>query len=367
MDKRAKFIDYVKNGGKNICSPQIGAGAGFDAKLQKKCWISETTLDDTIISVEMFDMLPLINVGLCDLGCCNPAIGWEGEIVGREKNKIFREMTLKTPVGTLLIKSVEEMYNAPFNQKYAVTEEDDLDPLEYYLDEAVDSNFANVTSYVRNIVEKINGRAALSIQWAMQPYELLCFPNTVDTVMLSLDCPERFKLLMDKIVNLDEKLIKAVAQGGADFVFLGAPGVEMLSPMHYENYIVPYSEVVASIAHSNGLLIYSHICSPIEPFLTKGYYNKMGIDLFETLSLPPVGNIASLEDALSKLDTNICTRGNIGLDVLLNSKPEEIKEEVYKIIKASEGRKHIVAASDYLFYQTPEENVYAMCEAVKNA
>ncbi|MEN6315079.1 MAG: uroporphyrinogen decarboxylase family protein [Clostridiaceae bacterium] len=366
MSKKDEFINYVRNGGGSICSPQIGAGAGFDTKLQKKRWISDTTLDDTISAVEMFNMHPLLNAALCDLGSCNPAIAWEGGIVSRDEYKILREFTLKTPVGMLQVKSVEEMYNAPFNQKYAITGEDDLDPFEYYLDAVVNSDFSYVTKYVKNIVDKINGRAALSIQWAMQPYEMLCFPNTIDTVMLSMDYPERFKALMDKIVKLDEKLIEAVARGGADFVFLGAPGVEMLSPMHYENYIIPYSQIVASIAHSRNLMIYSHICSPIEPFLSKGYYNKMGIDLFETLSPPPVGNIASLEDALTKIDTGICTRGNIGLDILLNSEPDKIKEEVYKIIKASKGRKHIVAASDYLFYQTPEENVHAMCEAVKS-
>lgn len=366
MNKRAGFIDYVKNGGKSICSPQIGAGAGFDTKLTGKCWVSETTIDDTISAVGMFDMLPLINIGLCDLGDCNPELAWERGIEKKEDNLIFRESIFKTPVGTLQVKSTEKMYNSPFSQKYAITCEEDLKPFEYYLDTAMDSNFINVTKFVKSISDKIGDKAALSVQWAMQPYELLCFPNTVDTVIFSLECPGKFKALIDKIVELDEKLIDAVANGGADFVFLGAPGVEMLSPMHYENYIIPYSKIVTEMAHSKGLMIYSHICSPIEPFLTKGYFNEMGIDLFETLSMPPVGNVISLQDALSKIDDRICTRGNIGLDILLTAIPEEIKEQVYNIVEASKGRKHIVAASDYLFYQTPEENVHAICEAMKN-
>ena len=32
---------------------------------------------------------------------------------------------------------------------------------------------------------------------------------------------------------------------------------------------------------------------------------------------------------------------------------------------AAKGRKHIVAASDYLLYDVPEENVIAMCDAVE--
>ena len=99
--------------------------------------------------------------------------------------------------------------------------------------------------------------------------------------------------------------------------------------------------------------------------LTNGYFNEMGIDLFETLSMPPVGNVESLADALSKLDPKICTRGNIGLDLLINETPERIEQECFTALKASEGRKHILAASDYLFYNIPEENVRAMCDSIK--
>lgn len=101
--------------------------------------------------------------------------------------------------------------------------------------------------------------------------------------------------------------------------------------------------------------------------LTMGYYNQMGIDLFETLSEAPVGNVKSIDDAFSKLDSNICTRGNIGLDVLLSETPEQIKQRSFKILEAAQkmGRKHILAASDYMFYEVPEENVHAMCEAVR--
>jgi uroporphyrinogen-III decarboxylase len=139
----------------------------------------------------------------------------------------------------------------------------------------------------------------------------------------------------------------------------------MLSPRIYERLIIPYSQVVTEAAHAYGLLVYSHICSPVEPFLTMGFYNRMGIDLFETLSPPPVGNVASLKEALGKLDPAICTRGNVGLDVLLNGTQEDVKRKVEDILRDSAGRKHIVAASDYLFYNTPEENVRAMADAVK--
>jgi uroporphyrinogen-III decarboxylase len=95
-----------------------------------------------------------------------------------------------------------------------------------------------------------------------------------------------------------------------------------------------------------------------------GFYNRMGIDLFETLSPPPVGNVGSLAEAMGKINPDICTRGNLGLDILLDSSPEEIETRTLEIIESTAGRKHIVAASDYLFYDVPEGNIRKMAEVV---
>ena len=68
MSHRELFLDYVRNGGVPICSPQIGAGAGFDTRIARKEWMSQTTLEDTLAAVGRFDMVALINVGLPDIG-----------------------------------------------------------------------------------------------------------------------------------------------------------------------------------------------------------------------------------------------------------------------------------------------------------
>lgn len=68
-------------------------------------------------------------------------------------------------------------------------------------------------------------------------------------------------------------------------------------------------------------------------FLTIGFYNEMKLDLFETLSPPTVGNV-DLEHAR-------------------------------KILDAKRGSKHMVAASDYLFYDIQLENVMTLVNTVK--
>jgi hypothetical protein len=358
MNARECFLFYVRNGGSPICSPQIGAG---------KEWITETTLQDTIDAVDRFAMLPLFNAGLCDLGACNPDLAWELVSHEADDEKRTWDHRLVTPHGTLTRTMVEEKRKGCFLPKYPVTCADELSALEWYIDGALEADLTPVTDSVRRVVDQVAGRGVVDIQWSAQPYELFCFPNTVDTVLLAFDCPDVFRRIMDKLVALNARLMPAVAAGGADFIFLGGPGSEMISPAYYDEFIVPYSQQVSGLAHDAGLLVYSHICSPIEPFLSMGYYNRMGIDLFETLSPPPVGNVPSLAFAFERLDPEICTRGNVGLDVLLTGSVEDVRERTLRILEdaVSAGRKHIVAASDYLFYDISEENVTAMADTVR--
>jgi hypothetical protein len=364
MNRRAEFLRYVDVGGPAICSPQIGGGAGFDTKLAGKRSVWETTLDDTLAAVDRFDILPLINVGIPDLGECDAKLRWHTVGETRDGERTFRSEALETPAGTLTRTMMMEPRGG-YLTKHPVESEAELAALEYYVDAAVEADLSRVAEHVRSVDEAVGDRGALDVQWPLQPYELLCLPSTQDTALLVHDCPDRARRLMERIVELDSRLIDVVAAAGTDFVFLGGPAKEMISPAYYRSYLVPFSRQVTDIAHSKGLRVYSHICSPIEPFLSLGFYNEMGIDLFETLSPPPVGNVASLADAMQKIDAAICTRGNLGLDVLLQADAAAVRDAVFRILDDTAGRKHMVAASDYLLYDVPEENVHAMASAVR--
>lgn len=371
MTNRETLLHYIKYGGeKFLCSPQIGAGAGFDSRHVKKTWMSATTIEDTMKVCRQFDMVPLYNMGFADPLSLIPGISVETTVTYAENGKRkITENVMKTPVGDMKQKIIEEEYKGGCPVEYYAKDEEDLDKLEYIFDALAEiQDFSAITDSVRQNRQIIGEEDAMDIQWAMQPYELFCFPSTADTAILATVCEEQFMRIMDKILALDEKLIKAVAAGGSDFVFLGGPGSEMISPKYYEKFLVPYSKQVTQMAHDAGLLVYTHICSLIEPMLSLGYYNQMGIDLFETLSEAPVGNVKSIEDAFAKLSPDICTRGNIGLDALLYETPEQIYERSMHILKAAKnmGRKHILAASDYLFYDCKTENVQAMCAAVRD-
>lgn len=258
MTNRERLINYVKHGGKEfICSPQIGAGAGFDTKVVGKTWFSQTTFEDTKSACEKFDMVPLYNFGLPDLVEMTSDIKRVPKPVREnEQGRRFYETEFITPKGSLNSIVIEDELKGCCQTKYYVTEEEELDIVEYFLDSVLEvTDYSFVTEKIKEYRRIIGEDTALDIQWQMQPYELFCFPDTMNTAIFALECPEIFHRLMDKILALDEKIIKAVAKGGADFVFLGGPGSEMISPKYYEDFIVPYSKQATDMVHKENMLV----------------------------------------------------------------------------------------------------------------
>lgn len=78
-----------------------------------------------------------------------------------------------------------------------------------------------------------------------------------------------------------------------------------------------------------------------------------------------MGNVRDLTVARKILDPKMCTRGNIGLDVLLYGSTQDVENATVKILDATKGSKHIVAASDYLLYDIPLENVKTLVKTVR--
>ena len=370
MTRREKFLHYVKTGftepgaeKRVICSPQIGANAGYDAKLAGKIYTGEATFSDTMAAVSRYDMLPLYNVWIGSLAHYDP---WVTDVSTRTDTMKEYSSHCDTPYGTMYRHGFEYPYKGGGTLVYAVNSVEDLDKLEYILDMAMsEGDFSHYTKIARDYSAFFGDDGPVSLQWEMAPYAMLSYPSIATTAMLPYDDEKRYYRLMDKIEALDMRIIDAIVGTGIDFIVLGSHGSEIISPRYYDDYIMPYAIRLADYAHEKGFMIYNHSCGLIEPMLTMGYFNRMGIDLFETISPQPEGNIITFEDALSKLDPDICTRGNVSLTLLLNGSPEDVKKEVFSIMKAAEGRKHFVAASDYLMYDVPEANVIAMCEAVE--
>lgn len=366
MHPRERFLDYVRHGSdRPYVSLQIGAGAGFDTKLAGKEWNSETTLTDTIRAYEIVGCDPLLNMALPAPDNIVPELTWT-HTKERQGDARITHSVLDTPFGQLKWKLHELPHVGITPMIYPLGADDSLEPVRWYAEQYL-KLVDHLPELIGPMIEEAHGHGPISVQWNVQPFELFGLLSVPDLVLQAMMHPEEYRRTCDVIRDVNIELLKKVFACGADFIFLGGPGAEMMSPQLYKDYIVPDSQKITQAVHDAGGLVYSHICSPIEPFLGMGFYNQMGIDLFETLSPPPVGNVKELAEARKICDDTMCTRGNVGLDVLLNGTVDDVIAATEAVMAATAGSKHMVAASDYLFYDIPLENVQAMVRTVNEA
>ena len=365
MSSTRQFLDYVRHGAdKPFVSLQIGAGAGFDAKLAGKEWVSEATIEDTVRAYEIVGGEPLYNIGL-PIGDFAPELRWQPVDRVRTDERRSWAQYLDTPHGQLSWEFVELKRKGCTPTKYPLGPDDSLDVVRWHA-EMIERNLSRVQEALAPQIAKIHEHGPVSVQWALQPFEILGLANAVDAAVLLMGETEEYRILCDQIREVNIALMREVYAAGADFVFLGGPGSEVASPKIYEEFLIPDSRIITDAAHAMGGLIYTHICSPVEPFLSRGYYNRMGLDLFETLSPPPVGNVADLAKTRRDiLPPEVCTRGNIGLDLMVTGTVDQVVSKTIEILEATKGFKHMVAASDYLFYDVPLENAKAVVETVQ--
>lgn len=364
MTKREQFLNYVRNGDSvPRVSMQIGGGAGFDTKLAGKVWVSETTLEETLAAAEQIGGDILMNVGLPNFGVYNSELEVKNHTLSSDHERIIHS-GLETPFGTLEWEYRERPKQGVTPVKYPIRFGDSLDPVRWLIERHY-ASLNYIPEMVGGIIDLVHPHYALCIQWSVQPFELLCLTPAPDAVMFAMNDTDNYRHICDEILAFNIACCQAVIETGVDFIFLGGPGRELMSPFLYDVFIVPDSKEISKTVHDAGGMVYSHICSPVQPFLDMGYYNDLGIDLFETLSPPPVGNVESLRAARQKLPKTMCTRGNIGLDLLLTGTSVDVRNATRRIIQETTGYKHFIAASDYLFYEIPVENVLEVVRTVE--
>ncbi len=178
--------------------------------------------------------------------------------------------------------------------------------------------------------------------------------------------PGFIKALSEIVVDYNVELVKDAVKLGADFVVSGDDYAfkkgPIMSPGHFEEFILPGLAKIVEATHGGGALFLKHTDGQVWPLLDM--IVDTGID-----GLCPIEPAAGMDigEVKGKYGGRIAVVGNIDCARLLSQgTKEEVREAVRECLnKASPGGGHILSSSNSIHRGVKPENYITMIQALR--
>lgn len=361
MTPREQLLDLVdrRRTDRAIFAPL--ADSLFAASVAGTPWVSDVGLDEQIAAADACGYHACFVTGSApDLGV-NPALDVETRrTLANDQERHFLQV-IRTPAGELTrtlvdrptegITVVEDWLDSADQLDIADAISEDL--LAGHQDDRIRQTYGA-------FAEKAAGCGVSQVQLEL-PFFLYSLPGFADKpLLLHLTEADRYGRSMDLAERALHHVAGLLIDAGVDFIWIGAPGTELLNPPIWENVIIPQSKRLADHVRACGGRTHFHCCGQSAQWIESGYFNRIGMDVAETLSPPPAGNVMDLPAARRQIDRGIVTRGNIDLELIRTGDPVQCAEAARNVMQAVAGTPHILGAADALLYGTPVANVRAI-------
>jgi hypothetical protein len=244
--------------------------------------------------------------------------------------------------------------------EYFIKEPGDFDQFLKYQPPLGDGDFSNV-SHAASLI----GDDGLTGPWMHGVFNIVGTYRELSSALEDMYLEEdMFLSMMDYFASRITDYVKMCIKAGADFISFGgnmASG-SCVGPKLFETFVMPFEKRVISDVHGVGGKVIYHNCGDMKYLLP--LYSGMGIDMLESLTAPPFGDI-QLEDAFREISLPTSLSGGIDhIEFLKKATPDEVRERVKDVLDRAKPRgAFILAAGDYFNEGTPEANIRAMAEA----
>ena len=169
------------------------------------------------------------------------------------------------------------------------------------------------------------------------------------------------------IDHMVRKVRAAFTHTTARSVFVGSAwsSLSLLSPGVWRKWDKPVLEAVVQAAHECGGLVHHHFHGRCLRVLDE--LGSLGLDCICPFERPPGGDITDLAPVRRALADRTTFNGNVHtVETLIRGTPEDVRREVQDILQAFHGTPRvIVGTGDQVGVETPDENIFAMIEAVR--
>lgn len=368
MDKRSELLEFIshRNTDKTIFSPL--SDTLYAASVAGKGWVSEATVDDQIAAALACGYHPMFLHDTTVDKFTHAALSMTVKKVSDDGHERHYERSIVTPAGTLTHNAVERFGDGLTGLGDWINSVESFDIVEWISHDILAGNrdkaiVDHYSAFVNQV--KPYGISEIQVELPFFMYGLVGFAEK--PLLFYMEHGDRFCPLMELVEKALCRVIDLLLQAGIDCIWIGAPGTELMSPFIMEDQIIPQARRIVEYVHGRGGLVHFHCCGLSRLWVENHYYDQIGMDLVETLSAPPCGNVDDLALARSMISKNIVTKGNIDLGLIKNGTPADCAAAARAVIAATKGYPHIVGAADAILTGTPVENVRAIvdeCERV---
>ena len=277
--------------------------------------------------------------------CTLVSVSYEKSTVKEKVSGNERSVVYETPVGKLEARyTYSNNGNTWFLTKHPVKDGEDLKILTYLNEDMkVEPNFSK---YEKGM--ELLGEEALLIP-IITPEMKSSFQSLIENWMGTegasfavYDYEDELAMCLNAMrKNSVESVEIAVNSGAEAYLFWEDSSTGNLSPSFFRDYIADEIASWADIIHREGALLVHHACGQIRGLIPEMV--KTGIDVIESISPPPTGDIEIFE-AREMAPDNVCLVGGIEPTILLNSSIDELKTRVVDIMEKT-GKKGFVLAN----------------------
>ena len=180
------------------------------------------------------------------------------------------------------------------------------------------------------------------------------------------DC-DMLKELIRIFNGYNQAVMKRALEAGMEMIFDAWYNSSMSvgwSPSQFQELFLPYIRANVELTHDCGALYHYYDDGKMDKTLE--FLADAGVDVIETLSPPPMGDI-DLASAKARIGDRVCLKGNVDqVNAILPRTPAEIRQVVEETITVgAPGGGFILSTSDSIRPETPWENVEAFFSAAR--
>ena len=373
--RRARLLEWIRSGDPNMVPVVIMSPVSLAA--------SYFSIPPDEVTPQMTARAAIENHthGVCCAGSPLPfdAIEFTDKLSMETRSETLPDGTIRhislltTPCGKHKQVFEQPPHIGGYHREFYIKDESDLPSLESFIRISV-RTILEEPAVREEIIERMRREKERAAD--VFPTEVHVFCPAVDmmscyymdqptAIYLLNDHRELMEELFDVHWKMTEVWLECAREVDVDFYNFAINGLEWLLPEIYERYMIPQARRICEWAESVGKLSWLHTCGKKAGLIERDVYERMGVNVLESFSSPPTGDIADIADARRKVDSCLATRGGINVEMFYADDLEALKNRAREVLDGTAPYRHMIGDTNDSFPPYPMRNIRALIDVVR--